>query len=61
MHAVLERLFDLPADERTPAAAQALLGPQWSALVEEEPELAAMIADDDASSPRTAGSVTRRR
>ena len=46
VHAVLERLFDLPADERTPAAAQALLGPQWSALVEEEPELAAMIADD---------------
>jgi putative RecB family exonuclease len=24
VHAVLERLFDLPADERTPAAAQAL-------------------------------------
>ena len=47
VHAVLERLFDLPADERTPAAAQALLGPQWEALVEQEPELAAMIADDD--------------
>ena len=47
VHAVLERLFDLPAVERTPAAAQALLGPQWDALVEQEPELAAMIADDD--------------
>jgi len=47
VHAVLERLFDLPADERTPAAAQSLLGPQWEALVEEEPELAAMIADDE--------------
>ena len=47
VHAVLERLFDLPADQRTPAAAQALLGPQWEALVEQEPELAAMIADDD--------------
>jgi putative RecB family exonuclease len=47
VHAVLERLFDLPADQRTPAAAQSLLGPQWEALVEEEPELAAMIADDE--------------
>jgi putative RecB family exonuclease len=47
VHAVLERLFDLPADERTPEAAQALLSPQWDALVEQEPELAEMIATDD--------------
>ena len=47
VHAVLERLFDLPAQERTPEAAQALLAPQWEALVEQEPELAAMIADDE--------------
>ena len=47
VHAVLERLFDLPAGERTPSAAQELLGPQWDALVEAEPELAAMIEDDE--------------
>jgi putative RecB family exonuclease len=49
VHAVLERLFDLPATERTPAAAQALLGPQWEALVEAEPALAAMLKDGDLS------------
>ncbi|WP_030529216.1 RecB family exonuclease [Phycicoccus jejuensis] len=47
VHAVLEHLFELPADERTPAAATALLEPRWRALVEERPELAAMIEDDE--------------
>lgn len=48
VHAVLERLFDLPAHERTPAAAEALIGPQWQRLVAEEPELADLLdADDD--------------
>jgi putative RecB family exonuclease len=46
VHAVLEHLFELPADERTPAAATALLEPRWRALVEERPELAVMVADD---------------
>lgn len=32
VHAVLERLFDLPAAERTPAAAQALVDPVWDEL-----------------------------
>src|SRR3954470_21466953 len=36
VHAVLERLFDLPAAERTPAAAAALVAPQWERLVEQE-------------------------
>jgi putative RecB family exonuclease len=49
VHAVLERLFDLPAGERTPSAAQALLGPQWDALVEAEPALAAMLEQGDLS------------
>ncbi|NHC14376.1 RecB family exonuclease [Motilibacter deserti] len=39
VHAVLERLFDLPAGERTPAAADALLAPEWERLRAEEPEL----------------------
>jgi putative RecB family exonuclease len=47
VHAVLERLFDLPAEQRTPAAAAELVGPQWERLVEEEPELAEMIAGDE--------------
>jgi putative RecB family exonuclease len=47
VHAVLERLFDLPAGERTPEAARALLGPQWEVLVDAEPALAAMLADDE--------------
>lgn len=47
VHSVLEHLFDLPADERTPDAAVALLEPRWSALVQERPELATMIQDSD--------------
>ena len=45
VHAVLEHLFELPAAERTPDAAVALLRPRWEALVEAEPSLAAMIDD----------------
>ena len=47
VHSVLEHLFDLPAAERTPQAALALLEPRWAALQEERPELAAMIEDSD--------------
>ena len=47
VHAVLERLFDLPASERTPQAAESLLAPQWEALVEQEPELAEMLTSDE--------------
>ena len=48
VHAALERLFDLPAGERTPTAAVELLAPEWERMIEEEPELAQMILDDDA-------------
>jgi putative RecB family exonuclease len=44
VHAVLERLFDLPAAERTPAAAAALVAPAWAALLEEEAGLAEIFA-----------------
>jgi putative RecB family exonuclease len=40
VHAVLESLFDLPAGERTPAAAAALVTPSWSRLLADEPALA---------------------
>jgi putative RecB family exonuclease len=45
VHAVLERLFALPADERVPARAQELLEPAWRDLQMAEPELARMFAD----------------
>jgi putative RecB family exonuclease len=58
VHAVLERLFDLPAAERTPVAAAALVEPQWLRLVEQEPELAGLFAgtgDDRPSGTDTPG------
>lgn len=50
VHAVLERLFDAPAAERTIDAAIALIGPQWAALVEREPELATLVGEAPADS-----------
>jgi len=47
VHAALERLFDLPAAERTTAAAQGLLPGQWARLRQEEPELAEMFSGDE--------------
>ncbi|MFC5944278.1 RecB family exonuclease [Micromonospora harpali] len=47
VHAVLERLFDLPAAGRTPEAAGDLVAPQWDRLVTEQPELAALFDADD--------------
>jgi putative RecB family exonuclease len=46
VHAALERLFDLPAAERTPEAARALLPPEWERLTAAEPELAALLGDE---------------
>jgi putative RecB family exonuclease len=43
VHAVLERLYDLPAAERTLDAAAAMLRPEWERLVEAEPEVAALF------------------
>jgi len=39
VHAVLERLFDLPGPQRTPEAAAALVEPVWHELVAALPEL----------------------
>lgn len=47
VHAVLERLFDMPAGARTPAAALELLGPEWERLLAEEPELSTLFEDDE--------------
>jgi len=43
VHAVLERLFDLPRSERTLEAASNLVAPEWQRLLEEEPELAVLL------------------
>lgn len=51
VHAVLERLFDLPAVERTPEAAAGLLAPEWARLVAAEPELAELFAGDATAEP----------
>ncbi|RKR92587.1 putative RecB family exonuclease [Micromonospora pisi] len=48
VHAVLERLFDLPAPARTPTAAGDLVSPEWDRLVADEPELTGLFADEAA-------------
>ncbi|MFB6891803.1 RecB family exonuclease [Kitasatospora sp. NPDC056327] len=46
VHAVLERLFDSPAADRTPERALGLLRPQWERLLGERPELAGLFPQD---------------
>ncbi len=46
VHAVLERLFDLPAADRTPQRAAALVAPEWERLLAEQQELAGSFAAD---------------
>lgn len=46
VHSVLERLFDVPAGERTPRWARSMVRPEWNKLLEERPELAELFADD---------------
>jgi putative RecB family exonuclease len=46
VHAVLERLFDHPAADRTPAAAHRLVMPEWDRLAADNPGLAALFPDD---------------
>src|SRR3990170_7909042 len=47
VHAVLEELFALPAAERVPDRAHALLGPVWARLREERQELADLFPTED--------------
>ena len=46
VHAVLERLFDLPAAERTPQRAAAMVAPQWEALRADQPLLAELFGEE---------------
>jgi putative RecB family exonuclease len=56
VHAVLDRLFELPPAERTVRAAERLLEPAWAQLLEDEPDLAALFPDPAADRvPMTSG------
>ena len=46
VHAVLERLFDVPAADRTAPRARALIPGQWDRLLESKPELSDLFAGD---------------
>ncbi|MGW6461157.1 RecB family exonuclease [Streptomyces sp. NPDC055078] len=46
VHAVLERLFDAPAVERTAPRAKSLIPAQWDRLLENRPELGDLFAED---------------
>ncbi|MFD4575859.1 RecB family exonuclease [Streptomyces sp. NPDC058417] len=46
VHAVLERLFDAPAAERTPPRAKSLVPGQWDRLRASRPEVVELFADD---------------
>ena len=46
VHAVLEKLFDLPAPERTLRSARSMLVPQWERVRANEPELAGLFDGD---------------
>lgn len=43
VHKVLEDLFDLPAVDRTPERAAAMVEPAWETLLEQDPEIAEMF------------------
>ncbi|WP_206310689.1 MULTISPECIES: RecB family exonuclease [unclassified Streptomyces] len=47
VHAVLERLFDHPAVERTAPRAKALVPGQWDRLLESKPELVELFPEGD--------------
>ncbi|SDJ22889.1 putative RecB family exonuclease [Frankineae bacterium MT45] len=46
VHAALEALYDLPATQRTVTAAQELVTPSWQHVVEQNPEVEALFAED---------------
>src|SRR3954452_10822335 len=46
VHAGLQKLYDLPPGERTPAAAHDLIAPAWAELQEAEPDCAELFAEE---------------
>ncbi|GAA2150910.1 RecB family exonuclease [Nocardioides koreensis] len=58
VHKVLEDLFDLPADHRTPERAREMLLPAWEELVTAEPELTGMFDAESGAAPDIASWLT---
>ena len=54
VHAVLERLFDLPAQERTPTTACGMVEGQWRALLERDPRTRELFGPDPELVPERA-------
>ena len=46
VHKVLEDLFDLPAEHRTPERAADLLEPAWESMLAADPEIAELFGDE---------------
>jgi putative RecB family exonuclease len=51
VHKVLEDLFDLPAERRTPDEARDMLVPAWERLLAAEPEIGEMFAAPEGDEP----------
>jgi putative RecB family exonuclease len=47
VHQVLEDVFDLPAPERTPERAEAMVQGAWEQVLREEPEVGVLFADGE--------------
>jgi putative RecB family exonuclease len=58
VHAVLEKLFDLPAQQRSLPAASALVVPQWERLRAEQPLLADLFGHPTEQADGPAGEIT---
>lgn len=59
VHAVLERLFDVPGPHRTLDAALALVPGEWERMVQEEPELAQLVQGEPGDWHEAARSLVR--
>ncbi|MBO0774667.1 MAG: PD-(D/E)XK nuclease family protein [Actinobacteria bacterium] len=57
VHAVLERLFDRPAAERTPAVAKAMVAGEWERLLAMEPQLVTLFPDESERAEWLAGAA----
>ncbi|WP_432096513.1 RecB family exonuclease [Streptomyces sp. bgisy100] len=54
VHAVLERLFDDPAAERTAGRARSMVAGEWERLLAARPELVELFAEEGADGPQAA-------
>jgi putative RecB family exonuclease len=55
VHAVLERLYTLPAAERVPAAARELVAPAWAQLLADDPRLSPLDREPGGDGPGGGG------